>query len=126
MIATLGFWKPAPALVPSSFMIDEAIPVATDYDPELVERIWQGAQVIPGNDPAVWRKDECGAWIHRLAYRNRRTEFGWEIADRGYTLRAFGTAALRPMQWQNHLDFLTAARGSQITADGLRNTRRLL
>jgi hypothetical protein len=31
------------------------------------------------------------------------------------------------MQWQNHVDFLVAARHQAvITADGLRNTRRLL
>ena len=54
------------------------------------------------------------------------SEFGWEIADCAYTLRAYGIAALRPMQWQNHLDFLVASRSSMITADGLRNARRLL
>lgn len=96
------------------------------YDREVVDRVWQSAQVIVGNDPAVWRKDERGAWIHRLAYRNRRSEFGWEIADSAYTTRGFGIAALRPLQWQNHLDFLVASRASVVTADGLRNTRRLL
>ena len=38
----------------------------------------------------------------------------------------YGVAALRPMQWQNHLDFLVASRSSIMTADGLRNARRLL
>lgn len=96
------------------------------YDWHVIEHVWRSAQVIPGNDPAVWRKDEHGAWIHRLAYRNRNSEFGWEIADCAYTLRAYGLASLRPMQWQNHLDFLVASRGSVMTADGLRNARRLI
>jgi hypothetical protein len=96
------------------------------YDREVVERVWQSAQIISGNDPALWRKDERGAWIHRMAYRNRRSEFGWEIGDSGYTLRAYGIAALRPLQWQNHLDFLVASRASIVTADGLRNARKLL
>jgi len=96
------------------------------YSSEIVQSVWETAQVVPGNDPQVWRRDESGAWIHRLAYRNRRSEFGWEIADCAYTLRAFGLAALRPMQWQNYLDFLVAARSSVVTADGLRNVRRLL
>ena len=51
------------------------------YDREVVERVWSLAQIIPNNDPAVWRKDESGAWIHRQAYRNRHSEFGWEIAN---------------------------------------------
>lgn len=104
----------------------QAAAMEPDFDHDVVERVWRSAQIIPGNDPDVWRKDECGAWIHRLAYRNRRTEFGWEIADRGFTLRACGLAALRPMQWQNHLDFLVASRTGVVTADGLRNARRLL
>ena len=96
------------------------------YDRDVIERVWQCAQVVPGNDPAVWRKDESGAWIHRQAYRNRNSEFGWEIADNAYTMRSYGIASLRPLQWQNHLDFLVASRSSVITADGLRNARRLL
>ncbi|MCA1964328.1 MAG: hypothetical protein LDL31_10325 [Prosthecobacter sp.] len=97
------------------------------YSREVVEQVWQLAQTVPGNDPAVWRKDEHGAWLHRREYRNRNSEFGWEIADLGYRMRSLGLASLRPMQWQNHVDFLVAARHQAvITADGLRNTRRLL
>lgn len=118
----------------SVFLLDESDPEAAQqpleaeraYSADVIEQVWRFAQTIPGNDPELWRKDEHGAWIHRLAYRNRNSEFGWEIADCAYTLRAYGIAALRPMQWQNHLDFLVAARGSVMTADGLRNARKLL
>lgn len=97
------------------------------YDREVVERVWSLAQVIPGNDPAVWRKDEFGAWIHRHDYRHRHSEFGWEIADYGYRRQLGGLASLRPMQWQNHVDFLVAARNPAVmTADGLRNARQLV
>jgi hypothetical protein len=112
------------------FLLDESEPEALQperaYAADVVEHVWQSAQTVTGNDAALWRKDEHGAWIHRLAYRNRHSEFGWEIADCAYTLRAYGVAALRPMQWQNHLDFLVASRSSIMTADGLRNARRLL
>lgn len=97
-----------------------------DYPQEVIERVWQAAQQVPGNDPDVWRKDDSGAWLHRANYRDRHSEFGWEIADCHYTLGSFGLASLRPMQWQNHLDFLVASRQSVMTADGLRNARRLL
>jgi hypothetical protein len=97
------------------------------YDRDVVERVWTLAQVVPGNDPAIWRKDEFGAWMHRQEYRNRNSEFGWEIADYGYRARLGGIASLRPMQWQNHVDFLVAARNQAVvSADGLRNARRLL
>ena len=97
------------------------------YDHEVVERVWSLAQTIPNNDAAVWRKDESGAWIHRMEYRNRHSEFGWEIASVGFGSRGMGIETLRPMQWQNYVDFMVAARsGSAMTADGLRNVRRLL
>lgn len=111
------------------FLLDEdhkSFEPERGYDSEVVERVWQSARIVPGNDPAIWRKDEHGAWIHRLAYRNRHSEFGWEIADCAFTLPGGGMAALRPAQWQNYLDFLVASRHSVVTADGLRNARRLL
>ena len=38
-----------------------------------------------------------------------------------------GLASLRPMQWQNHVDFMVAARNpAVVTADGLRNARQLV
>lgn len=97
------------------------------YDAEIVRNVWGLAQVIQGNDPEVWRKDEFGAWIHRGDYRNRHSDYGWEIADYGFSRRNAGLASLRPMHWQNHLDFMIAARNQAfVTADGLRNARRLL
>jgi len=97
------------------------------YDSEVVARVWSLAQVITSNDPSVWRKDEYGAWLHRQDYRNRHSQFGWEIADCGFFLRRSGVAALRPMQWQNYVDFQVAARtGAVMTADGLQNVRRLI
>jgi hypothetical protein len=101
--------------------------IESGYDREVVERVWVYAQAIPGNDAAVWRKDEFGAWIHRGDYGNRHSEFGWEIAECGYRMRGQGLAALRPMQWQNYLDFMVADRlKASVTADGLRNARRLV
>jgi hypothetical protein len=104
----------------------DPLPQTGSYGAEVVEGVWQLAQTVPGNDPHVWRKDEFGAWIHRGDYRRRSSEFGWEIAECGYRMRASGVASLRPMQWQNHVDFLVAARHQAvISADGLKNARRL-
>lgn len=97
------------------------------YDREVIDRVWSYAQVVAGNDPAVWRKDESGAWIHRAEYGNRRSEFGWEIVECGFLTRGQGVAALRPMQWQNYLDFMVAdRRRATVSADGLHNARRLV
>jgi hypothetical protein len=95
------------------------------FDREVVARVWQFAQVVAGNDPELWRKDECGAWIYLLDYASRST-FGWEIFDASLGRGHSGIAALRPLQWQNYLDLMAAETLSRVTADGLRNVRRLL
>ena len=106
-------------------------PAATDwafqtYEREIVDRVWAGGHVVAGNDPALWRKDECGAWMHRLDYGRRHSEFGWEIYDPSVGLPDSGSASLRPLQWQNFVDRLAIGTQSRVSADGLRNIRRLL
>lgn len=93
---------------------------------EVVDRVWTLGSPVEGNDPELWRKDEFGAWLHRLDYGNRHSEFGWEIVESRDAGPCMGVAALRPIHWQNYLEQVTASRGSRITADGLRNTRQLL
>ena len=96
------------------------------YDREVVERVWSRAELVPGNDGELWRKDECGAWIYRLDYGRRRSPFGWEVFEASLGRAGAGVVALRPLQWQNYLDTLAAETQSRVTADGLRNVRRLL
>ncbi len=96
------------------------------YDREVVERAWGRAEAVQGNDAALWRKDEHGAWIYRLDYGRRNTTFGWEIFDPSLGRGDGGVSAIRPLQWQNYLDALAAETQSRVTADGLRNVRRLL
>ncbi len=83
---------------------------------------WENGERVPGNDPALWRKDEFGAWIYRLDYGHRRSEFGWEIVEPLSSDRQ----VLRPMQWQNYIDQVAARTQSRVSAMGLRNGRQLL
>ncbi len=96
------------------------------YDREVVARAWARAEAVPGNDDELWRKDERGAWIYRLDYGRRSSSFGWEIFDASLGRGEGGVSALRPLQWQNYLDAMAAETQSRVTADGLRNVRRLL
>lgn len=43
--------------------------------------IWNEGQVVPGCDPTMWRKDQCGAFIKWDKYggRSDRCNNGWEI-----------------------------------------------
>ena len=99
---------------------------AHSYEREVVDRVWSTAHAVAGNDEALWRKDEHGAWIYRLDYGRRHSDFGWEIYDPVPGLNGSGISALRPLQWMNYLDLIASTTQSRITADGLRNTRRLL
>lgn len=96
------------------------------YDPLVIETVWENGDSIPGNDPALWRKDQFGAWMHRYDYGKRHSEFGWEICDLSAGRGPGGLAALRPMQWQNYVDQVAALTRSRVTADGPRNVRKLV
>ena len=96
------------------------------YEREVVDAVWRFAVKVEGNDPELWRKDEFGAWIYRLDYGNRRSQFGWEITENGSGRAISPLLGLRPAQWQNAIDVVQAMRESRVTADGLQNARELL
>ena len=78
------------------------------YDRDVIDRVWRQAAEIAGNDPALWRKDECGAWIYRLDYGRRHSDFGWEIHDPTVGLRGGGAVlSLGPSSGKT---ILTASR----------------
>lgn len=116
--------KPAPSEENSRITEETKFSSANSggYDADLVCSVWECAEVVPGNDPELWRKDEFGAWIHRLNYGRRNSEFGWEICD----VNTGGNSdllALRPMQWQNYIDQVAALTQSRVTACGIHNSR---
>lgn len=75
--------------------------LAAAYDRDVIRSIWEFSEVVTGNDPDLWRKDEFGNWIYRLDYGRRSSEFGWEIFDPGVGRHSQGVYAMRPMQWQS-------------------------
>ena len=81
----------------------ERIRVAAAYDREVIASVWECAEIVPGTDPVIWRKDEYGAWIHRADYGRRTSEFGWEIFDPGVGRHCQGVYAMRPMQWHSYI-----------------------
>ena len=77
--------------------------LASAYDRDVIRSVWEFSEVVPGNDPDLWRKDEFGNWIYRLDYGRRSSEFGWEIFDPGVGRHCQGVYAMRPMQWQSFI-----------------------
>lgn len=35
------------------------------FSEETIQQVWEKATPVAGNDPAVWRQDQCKAWIGR-------------------------------------------------------------
>ncbi len=73
------------------------------YDLDVIASVWEFAEAVPGNDAALWRKDEFGDWIYRFDYGKKSAEFGWEIFDPSIGRHNQGVYAMRPMQSQNFL-----------------------
>ena len=67
-----------------------------------IEAVWQKALIVPGY--SKYRKDVCGAWIHRDQYGNTNSGFGWEI-DHKTPVALLGSDHidnLQPLQWENN------------------------
>lgn len=46
---------------------------------DLLDKLWEKATKIEGLDPAVFRKDPCGAIISRTHFRQPAAMFAWDL-----------------------------------------------
>ena len=89
-----------------------------------IEEVWQKANIIPNNNPNIYRQDYAGAWIRR-DQQGIQSEYGWEFDCRGL-LGWDGTYGMwnrLPLQHQNN-----AKKGdhyprwqTEVSADGVHN-----
>ena len=96
-----------------------------EWTHEQKSAVWNKAQIVGTNDPNVFRKDECGAWIKWSEYGNRNSEYGWEIdhimpKSRGGSDSA---ANLRPLHWENNASKSDGRLVCAVRADGGKNVR---
>lgn len=90
---------------------------------EEIQQIWKKGKIVSNNDPEIWRKDQCDAWIKRTEYGNRESEYGWEKdhidPDGGDDLEN-----LRPLQWKNNVDKSEGRLKCPVTAKGVHNKEK--
>jgi hypothetical protein len=85
-------------------------------DESLVQSVWEKGRAMPGRDPMEWRRDQCGAWLHREQYENEDSEYGWRIL----TVVAGGgkdVDDLQPFHCGNTFDLANGRPQCRVTAD---------
>jgi len=98
--------------------------VSESWAPNQIQQVWEKGHLTPNNDPRVWRKDDCGAWIKRDFY-GKKSEFSWEI-DHIKPKSKDGSdeiANLRPPQSQNNASRQAGTGDCAVTSNNSHNAR---
>jgi hypothetical protein len=90
------------------------------WSDQMIQDVWKKGHVVANNDPAVWRKDDCGAWIGKSDYGNRNSQYGWEI-DHISPGGSDELDNLRPLQWENNVDKSNGRLKCHVTSSGTTN-----
>lgn len=94
-----------------------------NFDTQTLQQVWAKGSVDPNNDPAVWRKDQCGAWIRWDHYGDRSSKYGWEV-DHITAVANGGNDALsnlRPLHWKNNVRTSDGRLSCPVTSSGNTN-----
>jgi len=95
------------------------------FSEEMIQSVWEKGNIVYGNDPNFWRKDQCGAWIGRTSYGNRDSQYGWEI-DHITSVSNGGSDALsnlRPLHWGNNASKQDGRLICSVIASGQNNSQ---
>ena len=86
------------------------------FSDAIIKQVWEKGRTMFDQDGVIWRKDECGAWMHRAQYGNEHSEYGWKIEN----VSVGGpdiVENLRPLHRQNIFDTANHRAKCHVTAD---------
>jgi hypothetical protein len=89
-----------------------------------IQSVWEKSAIVPPNDGNVWRKDQCGAWIKKIFYGSRNSEYGWEIDHIDTDTNNNSLSNLRPLQWEDNVDKSDGRLSCPVTSGGVHNVRK--
>jgi len=87
---------------------------------EEINTVWQKGKAVTGNDPNIWRKDSCDAWIKKSLHGNRNSQYGWEI-DHIDPNGSDDLSNKQPLQWQNNVAKSDGSTECKVTSKGTDN-----
>lgn len=94
------------------------------YSNEIVHDVWKKGKIVENYDSSKFRKDQCGAWIIKNDYGDRKSKYGWEIDH--ITPESQGGSDslynLRPLQWENNVATSDGRLTCEVRATGDKNT----
>ena len=73
---------------------------------ETILTVWKKGNTEGNNDPDVFRKDVCGAWMKFDQHGDRDAKYGWEV-DHIKPEAHDGTdelSNLQPLHWKNNVE----------------------
>ena len=106
-----------------------------NWTEEQIQAVWNKGIIAMNNPKETWRKDMCGAWIHR-DHHGKGGDIGWEVdhifpeskaEDKGFSPELYDDLVnLQPLQHSNN-----SSKGddypkfkSKITSDGVKNIEK--
>lgn len=74
------------------------------FSDDEIQKVWNKAKKIDGEDGTMYRQDYAGAWIKRDEYGNVESSLGWEIDHRKPVAKGGNDdmSNLDPLQWNNN------------------------
>jgi len=92
------------------------------FSDEDIITVWRKGTPVLNNNPAFWRKDQCGAWVGWQFYGNRQSVYGWEI-DHIDPNGGNNISNLRPLQWTNNAERQEGRLSCPVISNGVNNIR---
>jgi hypothetical protein len=92
----------------------------TNFTEEEIEAVWRKGKPLSNNSPERYRYDECGAWMDRKEYGNRKSPDGWEI-DHISPGGPDTLDNLRPLNWANNVEKSDGRLKCRVKASGIQN-----